>query len=231
MGSPSSGGGELSARAIDYLLGVCAIGVLATVVTREFRSAAPELIDSSALSREKVADWDAVLDAARFSSPPNGRMRLIEFVDVECPFCRRAHKDLAVMQAEFHDRLVVGYIHFPLQRHRFALAGARAVECARDQGKLDAMLTVLFEAQDSLGLLTWAALAARANVEDLTSFESCLSQTGEVPGVAAGLALGARLRIPGTPAFVLEGHLLSRPPSLEEMRQLVLAVERRDDGR
>jgi protein-disulfide isomerase len=92
-----------------------------------------------------------------------------------------------------------------------------AAECARTQGRFDAMSRLLFTTPDSLWIGSLGALAARAGVPDSTALVDCVSSNAHESRIEAGLALGRRLGVDATPTVVIEGHRFRVPPSGEQL--------------
>jgi protein-disulfide isomerase/uncharacterized membrane protein len=85
--------------------------------------------------------------ATELARSDSERVTIIDFVDFECPHCRRAHAELAPVVAanRAHIRLVRKMV--PLTRmHPHALDAARAACCGDSLGKGDAMADALFTA-------------------------------------------------------------------------------------
>lgn len=75
---------------------------------------------------------------------------IIEFSDVECPFCARLHPTLERIVDESNGGVNWEYRHLPLPNHRNAVLGAQASECVADLGSNDLFwdyLNVLLENQ------------------------------------------------------------------------------------
>ena len=86
--------------------------------------------------------------------PPNGKagakVTIVEFADLECPFCRRFFQDTypQIKKAYIDNGKVVMYFrHFPLSFHPLALPFANASECANDQGKFWEMHDKIYKEQ------------------------------------------------------------------------------------
>jgi len=154
---------------------------------------------------------------------------VIEFTDFECSFCARYHGRLVELGVEYGDAIELIYIHAPLPQHRFAVPAARAAECALAQGRFAEMQVSLYAKQDSFGLRSWDKYAADANVASLASFSSCVADTTPLPRIDEGSAHFARLRLPGTPTFLVNGHRLTGggPDSLRSLIDAELAKVRR----
>ncbi|MGD0675925.1 MAG: thioredoxin domain-containing protein [Polyangiaceae bacterium] len=75
-----------------------------------------------------------------------GVVTLVDFVDFECPFCRRMHAVLAPLVEKHAKRIRVLRRQVPLRSHPHALDAARAACCGERLGKGDAMADALFTA-------------------------------------------------------------------------------------
>src|SRR5215471_12266119 len=88
--------------------------------------------------------------AAEMQKTPRGQATVVEYVDFECPFCRRLDDVLAPVLAKYPGRVRVVRKHVPLTKiHPHAEAAARASVCAEAQGQGDAMADALFRAPPS----------------------------------------------------------------------------------
>jgi len=73
---------------------------------------------------------------------------IIEFSDFQCPFCSRVHPTVKKVIADYGDKVLLAFKHFPLVSiHQRAEKAAEAVECAKDQGKFWEFHDQLFENQ------------------------------------------------------------------------------------
>jgi protein-disulfide isomerase len=86
--------------------------------------------------------------AAELRLTPPGQATVVEFVDFECPFCRRHEELLTPLLAKHPGRVRVVRKQVPLGSiHPHAEAAARAAACADTLGKGDEMASALFHAQ------------------------------------------------------------------------------------
>jgi uncharacterized membrane protein/predicted DsbA family dithiol-disulfide isomerase len=76
------------------------------------------------------------------------QITVIEFTDFECRACRALHPIFAGVLAEQGEQARLVRIHYPVASHRFARGAARAVLCAEQQGRGEALAAALFEATD-----------------------------------------------------------------------------------
>ncbi len=66
---------------------------------------------------------------------PNAPVKIVEYSDMECPFCKRFHETMKQVSTEYGDQVAWVYRHFPLdQLHSKARKEAVASECAAEQG-------------------------------------------------------------------------------------------------
>jgi protein-disulfide isomerase len=102
-----------------------------------------------------------------------GVVTIVDFVDFECPFCRRMHPRLmgAIKAVGAPVRIVRKMV--PIEQHPHAVPAAIAWCCADEQGQGDAMAEALFAATpDSLTPLGCEAIAAKLGL-DLAAYRAC----------------------------------------------------------
>lgn len=146
-------------------------------------------------------------------------IRLIEFSDFQCPFCRRLHQTLGALRAR-HPEVAVVYRHFPLAIHTEALPAAIAAECAGVQGRFESYAQLLFEQQDSLRDGIYDRLARQAGVSDSAQFAACRASRSPMPTISRDIEAGEQLQIVGTPVLIIGDTVLvgAAPDSVLEGR-------------
>lgn len=102
-----------------------------------------------------------------------GKATIVEFVDFECPYCRRQQEALAPVLASYGDRVRLIRKNVPLSFHEHARGAARAACCAEEQGRGDQMAERLFRADD-LTAEGCERIAQELHL-DLTAYRSCLA--------------------------------------------------------
>jgi len=146
-------------------LSVCAIGMTGAVVHQEFfRSRAVSVRPSAAL--EYVKGWNSLVGSGRLVGDSAARVTVVEFMDLECPFCRQLNSTLQTLKKTYRTGVAYEFVHYPLPGHRFASIAARAAECGAAAGRFTPIIDALYAQQDSFGIRPWAAYAANAGISD-----------------------------------------------------------------
>jgi protein-disulfide isomerase len=107
----------------------------------------------------------------------NPKVTIVEYSDLECPFCGRFHDTMKEIINVYGDDVAWVYRHFPLESiHPNARLAANAVECAADQGNYFWPLTDLLFENLSQGLSQANILAAARTVGvNTTRLETCMT--------------------------------------------------------
>jgi len=136
---------------------------------------------------------------------PDAPVTMVEFVDYECPYCRRFFEGAYPrLKREYIDpgklRLVLKDL--PLGFHRQARPAAQAAHCAGEQGKYWPMHDKLFGGGSGLNPGALLAYGDQLSL-DGTAFRECLESERHLAQIDADVAESRAAGIPGTPAFVL----------------------------
>nr|HEX4315484.1 vitamin K epoxide reductase family protein [Kofleriaceae bacterium] len=133
-----------------------------------------------------------------------GEVTIVEFVDFECPFCRKMASELDVAIADAGPvRLVRKMVPFPI--HHGALPAALAWCCADAQGKGDAMAHALFTAPPSqLTTEGCEAIAASVGV-DLVRYRKDLADPATRARITADLTDAAHAQVTALPTMFIGG--------------------------
>lgn len=190
----------------EYAVGLAEEGTLAQAYVRE-----PEPTPAPS------GPLEVPIEGAYAIGDPNAPVVIVEFTDLQCPFCARHHSQtLPQIVANFVDKGLVYYVirDFPLTSiHPQAVQAAEAARCAGDQGAFFAMYDRLFAQQRNWsGRADAAALFVEYAIDlglNTTAFMTCLESQKYQTAVFADLELGSRLGVNGTPAFFINGYSLS----------------------
>ncbi len=196
-------------------LAFAALVIAVTFAHREFsgRGVPAELSRGSAAPLQYLADWKDLVAVGRTIGDTAAPIKMIEFGDFECSYCKRFEKEMRAVAARYGPAVSSVFIELPLRSHKFALPAARAAECAANQGRFAEIHDALFEKQDSLGLKSWVSFARDAGVSDSARFARCVTDTVHLAAVDRGIALARKLGLKGTPTIVVNGWLFPTPPA------------------
>ncbi|MFM2383541.1 MAG: hypothetical protein RIQ72_113 [Candidatus Parcubacteria bacterium] len=148
-----------------------------------------------------------VTDADHIRGNINAPVKVIEYSDLECPFCKDFHATMNQLFNEYgiKDQIVWAYRHFPLDNlHKKARTEAMATECVAKLGGDEAfwkMTDSIFEittANDGLDLSILPTLAEKAGV-NRNQFLKCFNAKETAGEVQADAESGAAAGASGTP--------------------------------
>lgn len=135
---------------------------------------------------------------------------LIEYSDLECPFCKRFQPTANEIVSQYGDKVALIYRHFPLDSiHKKARKEAEASECAFEQGgdsaffKYIERLYEITPANDGLDQAELPKIAKEIGL-DVSKFNACLSSGKFATIIEEQLQSGIKAGVTGTPTtFVL----------------------------
>jgi protein-disulfide isomerase len=152
--------------------------------------------------------------------PASAAVTIVEFTDYQCPYCHRAQSVMDEILARYKGKVRLVHLSFPLEGHPGALPAAKAARCAGEQGKFQEYHHGLMT--DS-GVLDDADLKARAAKLGLKAadFDACLASNRYEAVIRASFEQGASLGVSGTPAYFVNGRLLSGARPYEEFARVI----------
>jgi protein-disulfide isomerase len=187
-----------------------AVGALLSGLRREAKV-------ESHLPRFRVAVDGA---GAPRQGPEAAPVQIVEFSDFQCPYCARASEVVKEVRTAYGDRVSVTYRHFPLEFHPQAHRAAEAAACADEQGSFWAFHDALFADQKAWADGNFDGVAERARV-NAKALRECLASGRTVARVDADTEIGHRVGTSGTPAFFVNGVLLSGAQPFEAFAELI----------
>ena len=138
--------------------------------------------------------------------PDNAKVVLVEFMDFQCPFCKRhADETLPRLLSEFGGKVRFVERNLPLVIHPSAQKAAEASECAYAQGKYWEYHDVLFRNQTALDVASLKRYARDLDL-DGAAFDACLDSGQGAARVKQDTEEASRLGVSGTPTFFLNGR-------------------------
>ena len=155
---------------------------------------------------------------------PQAPVTLIEFSDMQCPFCQRFHPTAKQALQEYGDQLRWVYKHFPLDSiHPHATPAAEASECVWEQKGDDGFWTFVdgvFDNQDRMGPELYRELAQNMGA-NMSRFDDCVSQRKYQEKVRADYDLGTKSGVTGTPGNFINGTPVQGAVPYEELKRVI----------
>jgi protein-disulfide isomerase len=135
-----------------------------------------------------------------------GRL-IVEYGDYECPYSRRAFREVERVESQLGDRVRFAFRHFPLTEiHPHALAASAAAEAAGLQGRFWEMHELLFHRQHALEDGDLRGYAAELGL-DVERFDADRRSDAVVAVVKAQFRAGVRAGVVTTPTAFAEGRI------------------------
>ena len=158
------------------------------------------------------------------NSPSKGSasapIEMIEFSDFQCPFCLRADPTVQNVLSTYGDRIRFVYRHYPLPNHPFARPAAEAAACAGEQGKFWPYHDKLFASPSKLSDVDLKQHAADLGLNTV-QFNSCVDTHKLKAQVDKDLKDGEEAGVNGTPAFFINGRMLSGAQPFDVFKKLI----------
>lgn len=108
---------------------------------------------------------------------PDALVTVTEYVDFECPFCKRYTQQTFPNILENYIRTGNVYYrvkHFPLPMHKSAVPAGNAAECAARQDRFWAFKFVIMNTDRSLTEGTFADIADHIGISNMEAFQQCV---------------------------------------------------------
>ena len=204
-------------KGLKITVGVLAI-LLVTVIFVNSNETADTIQQEQVVQRVQVSQDD---DAIK--GDPNAEVTIVEFSDYECPYCARFYSQtLKQIEETYIDTGKVKFIYrdYPLSGHSQAQKAAEAAECAGDQGMYYEMHDKLFEMGVSGGVDSFKQYAVSIGL-DATEFNDCLDSGKNYDEVRKDLSDGSAAGVRGTPAFFINGILVSGAQPFSAFQQVI----------
>lgn len=211
---------EALERLLNVVLVLSGVAMAVVVVRREVFTTASTA--QTATAQPKLLNsWDHVLASAVVDGKSDAPVKIIEFMDLQCPFCRTFNVVTRKIRAKYGSAVAVAFVHLPIAGHQSARLGARAAECAARQGRFVPFVDAVYAKQDSMQTKSWTSYAQDAAVPEVAAFSRCMGRVDADARVNAGLRVAEQLAVHATPTVIVNGWQLGVPPSEAELDRIV----------
>jgi protein-disulfide isomerase/uncharacterized membrane protein len=170
---------------------------------------------------------DRVPSHGRESAPAT----LIEFSDLECPYCAVMHETVAQVAARLGpDRVRVRFVNFPLDTscnchvsvclHKTACLAARAGICASRQGRFWEFADKAYANRQKHQHADLIGFAMDLGL-DPADFMACLDSPATSAALAEDIELAARVGVKATPTVVINGVKVEGAIDADEVQEIL----------
>jgi predicted DsbA family dithiol-disulfide isomerase len=151
---------------------------------------------------------------------PGAPVTIVEFVDYECPHCRRVQPVLRQILDEYRDEVKVLFKHYPLGSHTNAGLAAEAATAAHKQGKFWAYNDKLWNISDSLSPAGMEQIAKDVGL-DVTKWRADFESEAVKARVQKDRQQGEALAIAATPTIYINGRQFTDARDVDSMRDWI----------
>ena len=136
---------------------------------------------------------------------PKASTVIVEFSDLECPFCARLHPILQEIVDSSGGRVAWEYRHYPIPTHPHAYSAAVLAECVADKAGHEAFFAFISRVFTEVSSLSPETLIRIAMEFGLSKEEQTKCQADEEiqARVSADVAAATRVGVRGTPHSVI----------------------------
>ncbi len=150
----------------------------------------------------------------------NARVTIVEFSDFQCPYCQRGATVMEEVIKAYPNDVKLVFKNFPLSFHQQAKPAALAALAAGKQGKFWEMHDFLFTNQGSLNEASFMNFAKALKLNE-SKFKADMKDPKLDQAVEADIAYGSKVGVGGTPAFFINGVLVSGAQPFENFKAVI----------
>jgi protein-disulfide isomerase len=155
-----------------------------------------------------------------FLGPVDAPVTIIQFAEYQCAYCGKVGPTLDKIMEEYPDKVKIVFRDFPLGFHSDAIPAAIAANCAGEQGKYWEMHKLLMGNQRALDESTLVAHADSLGLK-MGQWSKCREDPAQAAEVQKDQEDGARFGVTGTPAFFVNGIMLSGALPYDQFQTLI----------
>ena len=152
--------------------------------------------------------------------PAEAAVTIVQFAEYQCPYCGKANEAVEQVFKEYEGKVRMVYRDFPLSFHDRAVPAAVAANCAGVQGKYWEMHKVMMSNQSALADADLLGYANTVGL-DIPAWEKCRQDPAQAAEVNKDMEDGAKAGVSGTPAFFINGIMLSGAQPFSEFKRII----------
>ena len=155
-----------------------------------------------------------------FIGPKDAPITIVQFAEFQCPYCGKAGESVDQVMKEYEGKIKMVYRDFPLNFHDRAIPAAVAANCSGEQGKYWEMYDLLMSNQRALSDSDLTAHATSLGL-DLDKWNTCRQDPKQAAEVQKDLEDGQKVGVSGTPAFFINGVMLSGAVPFAQFKEII----------
>ena len=161
------------------------------------------------------------VDGAPFKGPAKAPVTIVEFSDFHCPFCRLVLPTLAQLESKYGEKIKLVFRDFPIESlHPGASKAHEAARCANEQGKFWPYHDKLFAGPPQSSPEVFKELAKEIGL-NADGFETCVGSGKYQAAIKEDIEEGNRIGVSGTPAFFINGRMISGAQPFEAFARVI----------
>lgn len=183
------------------------------------------VIDEPKDNPAPTVNMKQLVDDDPFLGKEGAPITIVEFSDYQCPYCGRFYtQTLPLIKSNYIDTGKVKFVYrdFPLSFHPEATPAALATNCAGEQGKFWEFHDKVYRSQDNLSSENYQTWAGELGL-DLDQWGGCLTDPEQAAEIRKDFNDGGTAGVSGTPAFFINGNLVSGAQPFTVFQQIIEA--------
>ncbi|MFH1653955.1 MAG: thioredoxin domain-containing protein [Pseudomonadota bacterium] len=149
-----------------------------------------------------------------------GKVKIIEFSDYECPFCKRVRDTVYQILDKYDGKVTYTFMDFPLSFHADSRKAHMAAHCAGEQDKYFEYNKLLFNNQRNLSADDLKKYAKRLEL-DSEKFDKCLDSNKFDALIEESLEIASKAGVSATPTFFINGIIVSGAMPYESFTEII----------
>jgi protein-disulfide isomerase len=175
---------------------------------------------SITLPYPEVPRMQVSADDDPFLGTDGAPIEIIQFAEFQCPYCGKAGEAIDQVLEEYKGKVKMVYRDFPLGFHDRAIPAAIAANCAGEQDKYWEMHKLLMDNQRALSEADLTGHATTLTL-DMEKWNTCRKDPKQEAEVKKDMEDGAAVGVTGTPAFFINGIMLSGALPFSEFKTII----------
>jgi len=162
--------------------------------------------------RQKMVSNHSPNVQAKVKGNEDALIKIVEFIDFECPACAQGAKYLKEIMTEYPNDIRLELKHYPLAIHRHGFLSSQYAECAAKQGKFWPFHDMLIARQRNWKRLIDVEPAFNLIAQELRldteALKACVEDEATAKIIEDNKADGTALRVKSTPTYFVNGKMV-----------------------